>query len=459
MEAALKVCQKGEVWWSRVTSSFVGHTSQELELSEQHDSWRLVWLLPGLVVVNIALLIAGHFCLYLHVHSTIQCSLRDIPDRTISPLNFIGTISRSMHAHAYLMALTVTVWVVAWPYVKVIATMATASWTRSKQITKDKAVMVLERMNVVAKWSFVEVFFFCFAAMATSMQTPTHEINVKLAHAGHLDIRAKAGTFSFASNIQLLPGAMAMIAAIMVATALTHWVVHELEPPSKALIAAKRDERDHLPALMAAIAALLFLLLGLDQSMMTFDRQGFLGKALGKRSKVDMSVHSMISMLREEPSLADQPAVQVLRVIAVFLALVAPTLEMMFLIASLHWAKVDVGLSRQMRRVAEWLYSFDCIEVLLFNCLVALCDFSNFMAYVVKDECERMEGFITYRELDKLGLLYLYDTSCIKIRSRLGLGFWLFLMVVVLRSVAWRQAPKHQAQGSSEQPVETIANA
>jgi len=315
-------------------------------------------------------------------------------------------------------------------------------------------------MNLLAKWSFVEVFFFCFMAMTTSMQTPTYEINYKLADAGRFDVRANAGTFSFAANILLLPGAIFMIAAIILATVLTHWVVYELEPLllSKATQVTVHDEHEHLPQLMAAIGALLFLLLGLEQSMLTIDRQGFLGNALGKDSKVDISVHSMISKLRGEPYLADQPTVQVLAVIAAFLALVAPTLEMMFLIASLHWAKVQPGLSCQMRRAAEWLYSFDCIEVLLFNCLIVLCDFSNFMAYVVQDDCDKMQAITTRDQLDKLGLVYLYDDECLKVKSRLGLGFWLFLMVVVLRSVAWREALKPQpADLRSGRAAEAVA--
>jgi len=357
--------------------------------------------------------------------------------------------------------LAVAVWVVMWPYAKLLTTLAIASWVRSKRITTDTALRVLEGMNVVAKWSFVEVFFFCIVAMTTSMETPTYAINYKLASVGRFDVRAKAGTFSFAANIQLLPGAMAMIAAIILATVLTHRVVYELETslPRRATQVATRDDNEHLPPLVAAIGALLFLLLGLEQSMLAIDRQGFLGKALGENSKIDISVHSMLSALSGgEPALADQPTVRVLGLIATFLALVAPTLEMMFLIASLHWAKIQPDWSCQMRRAAEWLYSFDCIEVLLFNCLIVLCDFSNFMAYMVKDDCSKMEAFTTRKELDKIGLPYLYDDDCLKVKSRLGLGFWLFLVVVVLRSVAWRWAPKPRlADWPSEQVAEAIA--
>merc|ERR1740123_1109372 len=165
-------------------------------------------------------------------------------------------------------------------------------------------------------------------------------------------------------------------------------------------------------------------------------------------------------MLREEPYLADQPTVQVLAVIATFLALVAPTLEMMFLIASLHWAKVQPGLSCQAHNAAVWLYSFDCTEVLLFNCLIVLCDFNNFMAYVVKDDCDKMRSITSKKELDKIGLVHLYDEDCLRVKSRLRLGFWLFLMVVVLRSVAWRRALKSQPAGlPSERAAEALASA
>mmetsp|Transcript_67540 Transcript_67540/g.133292 ORF Transcript_67540/g.133292 Transcript_67540/m.133292 type:complete len:316 (+) Transcript_67540:3-950(+) len=297
-------------------------------------------------------------------------------------------------------------------------------------------------MNAVAKWSFVEVFFFCLAAVVTWMDSPKHKVRVKVANAGLFDVRANAGDFSFDAFIELLPGAMSMILAIVLVTAITHWLVYELDPPQPKL-AARRS--GGIPALIATSGALLFLLLAVEQTVLVIDRKGFLGNALGNRSEVDISLHTMISTLRQKPFLKEQATIQVLSIFAGFLAVVAPIFEMVLLIASLYSAESKVELSCQLRRVAEWLYSFDCVEVFLFTCVIILFDFDSFVAYMLKDECYRMYALMTRKTLDKVGLLYLYDDTCVKIEAQLGYGFWFFLVAVVLRSLAWRlaRAPLH----------------
>jgi len=399
----------------------------------------LVILRPeaAVVAVNIFLLLVGHLWLYMHVKIKADAPL-NMPDQVIAPLNFVATVKRSMQAGAYLMAFAVALFVLAWPYAKLLSTFTVVSWVRHKRMTKDAALHVLEGMNVVAKWSFMEVFFFCLTAVVTRMDSPKHKLDVKVNRSRFFDLRVDAGSFSFDSFIELLPGSMVMICAIVLVTGFTHWHVYELDPPQPKQAAVKRT--NSLPALVATSGALLFLLLGVGQSVLLVDRKGFLGKALGERSEVDISLYTMLSMLTHQEFLKEQLTIQILSVMAAFLAVVAPTLEMILLIASLHWLESHATLSCQVRRIAEWLYSFDCVEVFLFTCIVILHDFDSFISFVMKDECQRLSGIMTHKNLDKVGLLYLYEKDCIKIESQLGIGFWLFLVALVLRSIAWRMA-------------------
>jgi len=395
------------------------------------------------------LLLVGHLWLYMHVKIKADAPL-NMPDQVIAPLNFVATVKRSMQAGAYLMAFAVALFVLAWPYAKLLSTFTVVSWVRHKRMTKDAALHVLEGMNIVAKWSFVEVFFFCMAATATSMESPKHKVNLKVNRSSLFSVRVDAGDFSFDSFVELLPGSMVMICAIVLVTGFTHWHVHELDPPQPKQAAGATRQNDSMPALIATSGALLFLVLGVGQSVLMLDRKGFLGKALGERSEVDISLYNMISMLTHQHFLKEQLTIQILAAMAALLAVVSPTLEMIFLMASLHWAESRANLSCQVRRIAEWLYSFDCVEVFLFTCTIILIDFDRFISFMLKDECLRLRYMMTRKNLDKVGLLHLYDKDCITIESQLGIGFWLLLVAVMLRSIAWRLARKPLHKGSEE---------
>jgi len=309
---------------------------------------------------------------------------------------------------------------------------------------------VLEGMNIVAKWSFVEVFFFCMAAMATSMESPKHKVNLKVNRSSLFSVRVDAGDFSFDSFVELLPGSMVMICAIVLVTGFTHWHVYKLDPPQPKQAARAARKTYSMLALVAAIAAMLFLVLGVRQSVLVLHRKGFMGKALGENSEVDISLYTIMSTLTHQHFLKEQLTIQILSAMAGCLAVVAPTLEMILLIASLHWAESRATLSCQVRRIAECLYSFDCVEVFLFTCVVVFCDFDRFISFMLKSECWRLSYMMTHKTLDKVGLLYLYDKDCIRIESQLGLGFWLLLVTVVLRSIAWRLAQTPLHNGSEE---------
>jgi hypothetical protein len=410
-----------------------------------------------LTVLNIGMLVAGHVCLYTHTSFKINidpANLLDIKPRTLFDLNFLQTVQRSYNAGCYLMCAAVGFFVILLPYAKLSVSMLAVILVDHSMLARDKACHYLEVVNRLAKWSFIEVFFFSLVCVILYVDTPSHQIRYEVASIGFIHVRVPVGIFSIDLFLELLAGAVVLIMAIILSNILTHWVSLVLLPsgidPERTRLmsesnAPRTDEVANLSkqCLVSAVSAVALLLVGLASPFIKCDRQGSIGKALADRAHLELSINSIASEMQGAPYLRTQPTVMFVSIVVVLLAVVAPVIEMMLLVFSVVLLDSSPSLSRKCRHMAEFIYSFDCIEVLLVNAIIAFFDFSNFVQYNTREECEEVQPMLNDKEQAKaLDLTHLSDPDCFVLKFEIAAGWFLLFGTVLLRSAIWRQTEK-----------------
>lgn len=404
-------------------------------------------------VANIALLVAAHICTGAITRVDGQAPFGQLHPHIASQDNLLSAVARLAGANAWALAFVVAIMSGLWPYIKLLNTIAVVHITHRGAMMRESAQTALALLEALGKWSFADVFLLCVNMTIFNIDTPVHHLRL-------------IGSLQVTMWMEPRFGAVALVIAIIGSALVTHWAAWELSsqqavadegtPILDGQAQAEAGQRLAEPIVASnprlrgltrtfgiclPILAAVLLVLGCAVPMMKVARSGFLGNMLRASAgdppdSVKLSVFSMVHSMLAVPDPRGGVATGFFAVVVFVLAFVVPLLELLLLAVS---SALPEGLRRRRSiAVASWCHSIDCMEVVLIAVLVTVWQLSRVVSFNIGNECAPFASIMNSRPLLTVaGVGFLASSDCFLAIATLGLGWWLLLGSVALRTGAW----------------------
>lgn len=425
-------------------------------------------VLPVLVAADLALLLSAHICRGASTEVAGQAPFGALKPHTASDDNLFSAIKRLSQAHAWAFVFIVAVMSGIWPYVKLLGTAVAVQLAHSGVVARRKSILALRLIEVLGKYSFADIFLICLNSVIFNIKGGPYRIIL----VGKLEVDMR---------MQLKYATLALVFAITISTFLTHWAAHELTRQELLLEECDDDddlfsesgleqrrpllgeegswgEGEHGPeeahtawitacALLAPLIGAVALVSGARTPMLSIYRGGFLGNLIRPMEDqvLQLSPVSVANMmLSNAENRPDVSYVHTMVVMFVLLTTVAPFLELLFLAATSLSAAVGRRRAAGVARMcADWLHSFDCVDVLMIVVLITLIDLHTVVEFNVGSECKPFADIMNNRKLLTLaGIGFAASPSCFEPVPQLQEGFGVLMVAVALRSISWRLADR-----------------
>lgn len=415
--------------------------------------------------------------------------------RVLSNDNVPSAVRRLSDAHAWLIAGIVLLLSGVWPHIKLIATYFIVHFVHEGRVQKSRGHHMLCVLEALGKYSFADIFLIAIYVACFTIVTPRYSI---LGGLSHLQVSV---------CIFLELGVALLVLAIVASTAITFWAAHSMSPPqatqqealceggheaqplrtlrsslgrSVSLMSASsgevpeltggadagRGSRDSntaeallpawrsLAAMVVAAMALGVLLIGGSLPILHVERRGFLGKLLGNPGQdLDVSLFNFAEVFWQAGRTAGVHMLHLAFFTSVLglVSVLAPTLELASLGAcAVATYRSRLAAARWWYDRACWLHSFDAVDVLLIVVVVCVQEMEQIVNFHVGGQCDDFKQLINNKPILELaGLGFAADPNCFTIAASLGVGCYIALVVIVLRTVVWRLLRQPTEEGKA----------
>lgn len=426
------------------------YTALSVELEKEALPARLRWLLPLLAAANVVFLVVGAIGVGTRVRLEGYAPLGLITAHDVQEVSLVSSMRGLYEAKAWLLLFAVGLMSGLWPYVKVLSTWLCVQLVDVGSLTKRSGYQKLELLEALGKWSFADINILCLNAIIFDISTDEYTVLVffKL----RIDVYWK-----YSMPLFLLVGALSM------STFLTYWAIVELAPSQKAysdsesapLVDAeslKQNETHPVSICWRALRGICFgglapalLCVAATMPMIVVRRGGFLANLIpeandrGLDRDLPLSLWSVFDMLNELASFRQQSLLVYLSILWLLLNFICPLLELVllsisYLVTDFHWK-----FSRCCRWAAECASGFSCLEVMLVSVIFTSIELPQVVNHQIAGECSSLkeiyEGGLV---LSMSGLGMAASPYCYSLEGSYQLGFALMVVVVMLRSLAWR---------------------
>jgi hypothetical protein len=400
------------------------------------------------IVMNCAIFISANLATAVDVYPVVTIGdERPIEFASLVTLNLGSTISTMWKAEVYPLGVLLLVLSGIWPYGKLVA-MAACWLVPPKNLSTTNRAWMLEWLNVLGKWSLVNVYVLAMMMVAFRYHVETTVVlnsgqSVRIAF--DLFVLAKYGFFAF-----LIATFQSVVFSHVMLHCHRHAVARDVSEASLAHKSAKigaaaayydREEKTSggyvgrqslvdqpfdwrrdgegaiqdaritttgkVCAVLVLVAAIAMVAVGVSIPSFEFEFRGFAGELLGDRNKVVYSLASLGSEVRG--SVANPGFWEVLIQLLLFAFVIGtPVLYILVLLVLWHFP-LHARRKRWFFNVAEILQAWSTLDVFSVTLLATVYQIRQLATYLVDDQCEALDELLGDRCFDFVASL---DEGC-----------------------------------------------